>query len=576
MTFDQILQQLVDTTAGTYGPFEWSAAYFRQTFEIFMTSSLGRFSPEIILCITIVSLLKLRLFNCDRWIPPYATALVGSIVAVGLALYQFQTLRMSAEPVVAEFFTGLMIYDQFTVYFRLLLLIFLVLVVALTVVSGIPDRDDGPDFYTLLFGAAVGMMMMAGANHLLILFLSIEMASVPSYAMVGFLKGRRPSSEASLKYVVYGAGSAGVMLYGLSLLTGLLGTATLISVDGSTPDLASRLGLVLAGNTAGTAASLVSNPGLTILLAILMVFVGLAFKLSIVPFHFWCPDAFEGAAAEVGGFLSVASKAGAFALLVRFCIALTGNPDPSLAGLNLSLGIGLGVAAAVTATFGNLAAYSQKNMKRLLAYSTIAHAGYMLMAVSALVIIRGANPSGVPGLTSAGLDAEARRCLEALLYYLAVYLFMNLGAFAIVALIRNQIFSEEIEDYRGLAGEAPVLCVCMLICLFSLVGLPPLGGFWAKLEIFASLFQAGRVHWFMWVVLGIAAVNTVFSLFYYMRVLKSMFLTERPVGARSALVPFRSAPGLYVVMVSVPVLLLGVLAGPLSQTANNVARILLR
>lgn len=579
MTFDQILQQLVDSTAGTYGPFEWSAGYFRQSFEVFMGSSLGRFSPELVLCATIISLLKLRLFRCDRFIPPYCTVLTGAIVALGLALFQFQALRSSAaagEEVVATFFTGLMIYDQFTVYFRLLLLIFLVLIIALTVVSGIPDREDAPDFYTLLFGSAIGMMMMAGTNHLLMLFLSIEMASVPSYAMVGFLKGRRPSSEAALKYVVYGAGAAGVMLYGLSLLTGLLGTATLISLDGSSPDIASRLSLILSGNADGTAASLVSNPGLTVVLAVLMVLVGLSFKLSVVPFHFWCPDAFEGAAAEVGGFLSVASKAGAFALLVRFTMALTGDTGPALASLNTSLGVGLGLAAAVTATFGNLAAFAQSNMKRLLAYSTIAHAGYMLMAVAALVIFRGADSSGVPGLTAAGIDLQTGRCLEALLYYLAVYLFMNLGAFSIVALIRNQTFSENIEDYRGLAAEAPLLCVSMLVCLFSLVGLPPLGGFWAKWEVFAVLFQAGRVHWFMWVVLGVGAANTVFSLFYYVRVLKLMFLDDRPVGARTVDVPLQSAPGFFVVMVTAPVLLLFILADPLSRTANDVARVLLR
>ncbi|MCA8996340.1 MAG: NADH-quinone oxidoreductase subunit N [Planctomycetaceae bacterium] len=545
--------------------------------------SVQIFGPEIALCLTILALLFVRMFEIHRRLPTNLVALLGALIAflgvfsqfmyvkggseipAMMALFQAWGLTPEGVGEVGPYFTGLLVHDQFSVFFRLGLCLFLVLMIALTVLSGIPDSEDGQDFYTLLIGSSVGMMLACGANHLLTLFLAVEMMSVPSYAMVAFQKGRRQASEAALKYVIYGAGAAGVMLYGLSLVAGVLGTASM-------PELAAQVSTAFAGGS-----FVLTNPvAVTLALGILMVLAGLAFKLSLVPFHFWCPDAFEGAAAEVGGFLSVASKAGAFALLVRFCIALTGNPDPSLAGLNLSLGIGLGVAAAVTATFGNLAAYSQKNMKRLLAYSTIAHAGYMLMAVSALVIIRGANPSGVPGLTSAGLDAEARRCLEALLYYLAVYLFMNLGAFAIVALIRNQIFSEEIEDYRGLAGEAPVLCVCMLICLFSLVGLPPLGGFWAKLEIFASLFQAGRVHWFMWVVLGIAAVNTVFSLFYYMRVLKSMFLTERPVGARSALVPFRSAPGLYVVMVSVPVLLLGVLAGPLSQTANNVARILLR
>jgi len=307
----------------------------------------------------------------------------------------------------------------------------------------------------------------------------------------------------------------------------------------------------------------------TVMLGMLMVFVGLAFKLSIVPFHFWCPDAFEGASAEVAGFLSVASKAAAFALLVRFCLAFAGGETESMSNVYLHLGIGLGVIAAVTATFGNLAAYAQTNIKRLLAYSTIAHAGYMLMAVAAMVVILNAP-------TVAGFDREfeARRAVEGLLYYLSVYLFMNLGAFAIVALIRNQIFSEEIEDYNGLVQETPVLCVCMLICLFSLVGVPPLGGFIGKWMIFASLYQAGQLHWAMWAILSIGAINTVFSLFYYLRVLKAMFMTPRPEGARTVEIPL--APVCYVLMISLPVLGLGIIVQPLSRTAYRVASFLIR
>ena len=201
------------------------------------------------------------------------------------------------------YFTGLMMHDALAVFFRLGLMLFLVLTMSLTVLTGIPDQEDGPDFYTLMIGSSIGMLMAAGVNHLLMAFLSIEMISVPSYAMVGFLKGRRQSSEAALKYVVYGAGTAGVMLYGLSLLGGLLGTANFSL-------FAERFGLIMQGQTFSLA-----NPTVIIaLLGIAMVFVGIAFKLSLVPFHFWCPDAFEGASAEVAGFLSVASKAAAVEL----------------------------------------------------------------------------------------------------------------------------------------------------------------------------------------------------------------------------------------------------------------------
>jgi len=547
--FGSLLDRLISETVG-YGA--------GGSFEQFMQSSLGLFSPELALCATIVCLLLVRLFGCDRCCPPYWVALFGSLISFGLAYHQFSQLQIADQSV--EFFTGLLIYDQFTVFFRLFLLLFLILVIALTVISGIPDNEDGPDFYGLLLGSTIGMMLMVSANHMLILFLGVEMASVPSYVMVGFLKGRRESSEASLKYVVYGAGAAGVMLYGISLVCGVLGTANM-------PELAARMAAVAGDGT-------MSDPIIrTVILGILLVFVGLAFKLSLVPFHFWCPDAFQGASAEVAGYLSVASKAGAFALLVRFCLAFAGTEDASesLRTIYLYLGLGLGVVAAVTATFGNLAAYSQSNVKRLLAYSTIAHAGYMLMAVSAMMVLLNSPQDAV-----FDVEASVNRCLEGLLYYLFVYLFMNLGAFAIVALIRNQIFSEEIDDYSGIGSQCPVLCTCMAICMFSLIGIPPMGGFFAKLVIFASVFKAGSVHWLMYVILIVGGLNTVFSLFYYVRVLKTMFIHDRPAGSRSVDIPFNTVPAMYVVMVTVPVLVLGVAVKGLSETANTVASVLFR
>lgn len=544
------------------------------------------FTPELTLCSTIVLMLLVRLCNLERRIPSYWVALLGSLMAFCFALFQFRFTQTGPFPLPIEwvfnqlaelwglntdrylnastYFTGLLVFDQFAVYFRLFLLLFLILVTSLTVLSGIPDNEDGPDFYTLLLGSVVGMMLMSSANHLLILFLGIEMASVPSYAMVGFLKGRRRSSEASLKFVVYGAGAAGVMLYGISLLCGLTGSGDL-----------SVIALRLAATVGEGESTGLSDPHVRLLvLAVTMIFVGFAFKLSVVPFHFWCPDAFEGAPAEVAGFLSVASKAAAFALLVRFCLALTGTDPGGLQNIYMYLGVGIGVIAALTSTFGNLAAYTQTNAKRLLAYSTIAHAGYMLMAVAAFMVVK--NAPLAAGLDVNTQDEQARRCLEGLLYYLAVYLFMNLGAFAIVALIRNQTFSEELEDYKGLATQTPTLCVCMLICVFSLIGLPPFGGFIGKIMIFASLVDAGAIHWSMWAVLAVGCLNTVISLFYYLRILKPMFLEPRPDGARAAVIPFNSSPGLYVVMVSVPVFLLGFMVQGLSLTAQSVAELLVR
>jgi NADH-quinone oxidoreductase subunit N len=526
------------------------------------TGSLSLFSPELSICGAIVALLFVRLFSADRRFPGSVVAICGTVLALGLAAWQFWEFRGGTAAKGVSMFTGLLLYDPFTVYFRIFLLLFLLFVEYLTVVSGIPDQEDAPDFYVLLLGSTLGMMLMASANHLLIVFLAVEMTSVPSYAMVGFLKGRRSSSEAALKYVVYGAGAAGVMLYGISLLSGLLGTAHL-------PSLAHNLIAFGAQHS-----SLADDPAVrTLAVGILMVLVGVAFKLSLFPFHFWCPDAFEGAAAEVGGFLSVASKGAAFALLVRFCMALVGETRTGMAplsGLYMNVGVGLGIIAAVTATFGNLAAYAQSNIKRLLAYSTIAHAGYMLMAVASMMVILNAPP--VSGVTAASRITSAEYCIQGLLYYLAVYFFMNLGAFAIVAIVRNQTYSEQIADYAGLAWQSPTLAVGMLVCMFSLIGMPPFGGFFGKLVVFYSVVEAAHVNPVMWVVLVAGVANTVLSLFYYLRVLKFMFLAPPAEGARPVDVPLFSDAGLYVLLVAAPVFGLGIFVDWLSNTVQDVAK----
>ncbi|AMV21725.1 NADH-quinone oxidoreductase subunit N [Planctomyces sp. SH-PL14] len=537
--------------------------------------SLEIFAPELLLCATILLLLLGRLIGFDRKIPASWIALLGGMVAFTAAFTQFMYLKSGGEPtgVISDlayvlriteagvgtpgpYFTGLLMHDHFGMFFRLGLLLFLVLVIALTALTGIPDNEDAPDFYTLLCGSMVGMLVAVSANHLLMAFLAVEMMSVPSYAMVGFLKGRRASSEASFKYVVYGAGAAGVMLYGISLLSGLLGTAAF-------PQFAERFDLLVGNQFSFTNAN-----ATLIALAMLMILVGFAFKLSVFPFHFWCPDAFEGAAAEVGGYLSVASKAASFGLLIRFALAFQGT-SPALKEFLTFFGIALGVLACLSMTFGNLAAYTQTNVKRLLAYSTIAHAGYMLLGVSALLVIQGSSvPVGVD------IPEQSARAVEGLTYYIVVYLFMNLVAFATVALLRNEIFSEKIEDYRGLISEngaTKVLCICLLVSFFSLVGLPPFGGFFGKFLIFASAFKAGWIHWAMWVFVVIAGLNTVFSLFYYLGVLKAMFIRPAPEHRRPLKTP--GIVGAYVALITIPILVLGAspLQDDLSKTAHYVA-----
>jgi NADH-quinone oxidoreductase subunit N len=497
------------------------------------------FGAELWLSVTIVVMLLFRLLSLDRFVPTFIVALVGAAAAGWAAFGQFSEIVAADGVAPLTFFGDMLRHDLFSVFFRIFLALFLILTIALTVLTGIPDNEDAPDFYSLLLGATIGMMIMASANNLLMLFLGVEMASVPSYAMVGFLKGRKPSSEAALKYVVYGAGAAGVMLYGISLVAGVLGT-------GDMSLMAERLSIVAESGSAGF-----GDPEVrTVALGVMLVMVGLAFKLSLVPFHFWCPDAFEGASAEVAGFLSVASKAGAFALLVRFCIGLSGVP--ATAELMTAFGIGLGAIACVTATFGNLAAYTQRNIKRLLAYSTIAHAGYMLMAVAALLVM--INSGSAKALTH-----DINACIGGLLYYLAVYLFMNLGAFAVVALVRNYTFNEDVDSFKGLIGQSPALCITMLVCLFSLIGVPPFGGWVGKFMIFASVYKAAQLHWAMYVVLAVGGLNTVFSVFYYLRIIRAMVLEERPADAPSVKLP--SMEGYYVCVLAGMVLLLGLAPG---------------
>ncbi|MEX0866124.1 MAG: proton-conducting transporter membrane subunit, partial [Pirellulales bacterium] len=274
--------------------------------------SVKFFLPELTLCCTILLMLLARLFRWGRALGSFVFATAGAIVAL---YYAAPWLLLESGDMVqrTELFTGMLVYDSFTVFFRGLLLFFLILFCVLSQLTGIPDKEDSGDYYTLVLGSVLGMMLMVSANHLLIIFLAVEMASVPSYVLAGMLKGRRKASEAALKYSIYGAGTAGVMLYGISLVAGITGSAHL-------PTVAVRLSELLSGPAMGSAA-------IVLALGSLMIAVGLAFKLSAVPFHFWCPDVFEGASAEVNAFLSVASKAAALALLVRVAIGVGYVPE---------------------------------------------------------------------------------------------------------------------------------------------------------------------------------------------------------------------------------------------------------
>lgn len=538
------------------------------------TGSLMPFAPELILCLTLMGLLLIRLLPFGEKLDAGFLAMLG----VAGALYvggPWSSLVEAPEKAV-ELFGGMIVYDSFTIGIRGILLAFTILFVIFTKFSGMPGKDDRTDFYCLILGAVIGMCLMVSANHMMMVFLAVEMASVPSYALAGIKRGDKAGSEAALKYSIYGAGAAGVMLYGISLLAGLVNAVHL-------PSIAIAL---------STTVPEMSRPELLVLiLAALMIMVGLAFKLSAVPFHFWCPDIFEGATAEIGAFLSIASKAAALALLVRVClgvgmmgpdritasdlptpaimqeaedtsdepeVAVVPDADPNetvglfavaddvahadeahadeahaagaahdddshageeaaasaepLANVRLFIGVLIAVIASITCTFGNLAAYGQSNIKRLFAYSTIAHAGYMMMPIPAALAVATTHPD------------SARDAISSVVLYIAIYAFMNLGAFAVVAFLRNTMNTEEILDFSGLIRRSPVVVICFAMIMFSLVGLPPLAGFIGKFALFAALADAysltNQTHLIALLVVG--GINTAISLFYYLRVVKVM------------------------------------------------------
>jgi NADH-quinone oxidoreductase subunit N len=489
--------------------------------------SLLFFLPELVICGGIVAMLLVRLvrvFDRSHVGLLAAAALVVALFAVGYQLYVDQW----AGP----YFAGMLASDPFAAVARGLILVAALLTVLMTFLTGIPDTTDSADFYTLLLGGTLGMLLMASANHLLMLFIAVEMASLPGYALAGFLKGKRTGSEAALKYVVYGAGASGIMLYGISLLAGMFGTGYL-------PDVA--------------AAVAARGLDLPVLAGFGFVLVGLGFKLAAVPFHFWCPDVFEGAAAEVAGFLSVASKAAAVALTIRVLSVLHAASGGWV--VPGSLGLAVGVIGAVTVTFGNLAAFGQANLKRLLAYSTIAHAGYMLLAVGTV------TQSATAGV----------------LYYLAAYIVMNLGAFAVVALVRNATGSEQLDAFRGLAVRSPVLAVTMTIFLLSLLGLPPLAGFAGKFQVFEAVYEAGRSATAagfgprgnaFYVLLAVGILNTVLSAYYYLKIARAMLL-EEPADPSPVATP--PGAGLYLVALVLVLLAAGVLWNPLTALATHAA-----
>ena len=514
-------------------------------------ASLGYAVPELAL-----GLAPLLIIAWDLWAPARSRPEGGGsgeaggsvrlrqvgAVAIALAALAASAIGSAAEllgharlPLPVLLFDGQLACDGFACAFRL----FFAVVTAFVVVAAVPTREArfgphgrgaaGGEFLALLLLVCLGMNLMAMGRTLLVVYMAIEIVSVVSFVLAGFRlegakgEGRR-SSEAALKYVVYGGVSSGVMLYGMSWLYGLSQSIVLSDISERVATLTREQGHLPNALAIGAAC----------------VMAGFAYKIAAAPFHMWAPDVYEGAPTLVAAFLSVGPKAAGFAVLVRFFREGFGA-NAMLPESQAPWPILLGGIAVATMTIGNLSALGQTNLKRLLAYSSIAHAGTMLLAFS------------VPG--DEGVAAIA--------FYLVVYCAMNLGAFMVVLAVGEAVGSETIDGVRGLGSRAPGMAAALAVFLFSLVGLPPFAGFVGKLYVFVALLRGAGDYRSWYFFLAVAGVlNTVVSLFYYARVLRALYLAPPPRGEGGP-VSVRRLHAIMTALLVAPTVFLGVWWGPL-------------
>lgn len=429
--------------------------------------------PEISLLVVV-----LVVFVTDLLLPENRRGILAWITVGGLGITITLTAWLAVPGASAEMVWGGMLRHDWLAFVFKLLFLFAALLTTLLSVNWETVWRKG-EFYVLLLTSTLGMTLMAASADLIMLFLAIETTSIPLYILAGFMTQDEKSTESGFKYLLFGAVTTGVMLYGLSLLYGFSGTTNLYEM------------------AAGLAAA--NTPGLVLVGTLLLILMGFGFKVALVPMHFWAPDVYEGAPTPVTAFLSTASKAAGFVVLVRVMLAAF----PSILVEWQTI---MAVAAALSMTLGNLVALTQRNIKRLLAYSSISHAGYALLGVAA------ASELGVISVV----------------YYFLAYTVTQMAAFAIVTIVWHKFGSDEIEDYAGLSRRSPTLALAMLLSFLSLAGVPPLGGFIAKILVFAAAVDAGLV-WLA--VLGV--LNSIVGLYYYLIVLKVVYLSapkdEKPV-----------------------------------------------
>jgi NADH-quinone oxidoreductase subunit N len=470
------------------------------------------FAPEIVLTATIVAVLIADLLFDER--TKWATSTISGLGILGTMVPVATLFVMDGGPDRAMF-NGAYVVDDFALIMKGLFLAAGYIVVLLStdyVDEG--DYHEG-EYYFLLLSSLLGMVVMASARDLITIFIALEMLSIPAYMLAGWRKRDLRGNEASLKYYLMGVFASAVMLYGMSLVYGVTGTTVLLQIG-------SLLG-----------ASVFTEPVVT--LGLVFLLIGFAFKVSAVPFHTWAPDTYEGAPTPITAFLSVASKAAGFVALIEIVfVGFLGQHD-----VYQPL---FWVLAAVTMTVGNLIALRQTNIVRLLAYSSVAQAGFMLA------------PLAVAGGTADSSD----NALQAVVSYLLIYGAMNLGAFAVVITVARKTRSGEIASFGGLFEYAPALAVLMTVFLFALAGIPPLAGWYAKFVVFRSLFVDASA-WSS-VLAVIVGVNSVIALFYYAGVARHMWMNPVPDEDRT---PVPVTPSLWIslALTGVATIVLGVLPG---------------
>jgi NADH-quinone oxidoreductase subunit N len=440
--------------------------------QAFHAGDLYLLSPELSMALLALLVMVVDLFVRRRLVT-VTVALIGLIVPLAFSI----SLALSLDFSVAHSaFFGMLTVDQYAIFFQILFVIIgaLMLLASYSYV-GKYVRADG-EFYTLMLFSLTGAMLMASTTELISIYISLELTSIPLYVMAGLIRTSERSAEAAVKYVLLGAMSSAILLYGFALLYGLTGTTDLMGI-------------------ATSIRTSFHNGNVMELVAALFVIAGFGFKISAVPFHMWAPDIYEGAPTPATAFFSVASKAAGFAALIRVFM------DGGLFEINLtSLIIILNIVAILTMTLGNFVAAVQTNVKRMMAYSSIAQAGYILV-----------------GFTSS-LASKSSAGIAAVLFFILVYVITNLGAFSGIIALANATGGERIEDFRGLARKAPLLSAGTALCLLSLAGIPPTAGFVSKVFIFTAAWGEGQT-----LLVVIALLNSIVSLVYYGRIIKSMY-----------------------------------------------------